>query len=99
MNKLIQRSFLNAFGTVVYISLVAEIMNHGEKIFGGKASIVGPIAFLTLFVLSAGVTASLILGKPVLMYLSGAKPEAIKLFLYTLGWLVIATIILFLVNL
>jgi preprotein translocase subunit SecF len=99
MNKLVQRSFLNALGTVVYVSAVAIIMQNGEKIFGGKSSIVGPISFLMLFVLSAAITSSLVLGKPLLMYLNDQKSEAVRLFIYTICWLVIAVVILFVSNL
>ena len=33
MHKLIQRSLLNALGTIAYVSVVAIIMQNGEKIF------------------------------------------------------------------
>ena len=95
MNKLIQRSFLNALGTVAYIILVASVMSTLQKYAGNKPDgFFAPVLFLTLFVLSAAVTAGLVLGKPVMMYFGGEKSEAIKLFLYTLGWLLIALIIL-----
>lgn len=92
MNNLIQRSFLNALGTIAYISFVATIMQNGEKVFGSMNQITGPIAFLTLFVLSAAVTGGLVLGKPALMYLNDQKLAAIKLFIYTLGWLALAVV-------
>ncbi len=98
MNKLVQRSLLNALGTIAYVSVVATIMQNGERIFGNINQTLAPIAFLTLFVLSAGVTGGLVLGKPVLMYLDNQKKEAIKLFLYTLGWLAAAVVILLIVS-
>ena len=98
MNKLIQRSFLNALGTAAYVAVVATIMQNGEKIFGGKSSIVGPISFLMLFVLSASITSGLVLGKPFLMYLNNQKSEAVRLFIYTICWLAFAVVILFLSN-
>ena len=94
MKKLIQRSFLNALGTIAYVSIVATIMQNGEKIFGSINKTTGPIAFLTLFVLSAAVTGGLVLGKPLLMYLNNQKSEAVRLFLYTLCWLALAIVIL-----
>jgi len=94
MNKLIQRSLLNALGTIAYVSVVATIMQNGEKVFESINETIAPIAFLTLFVLSAAVTGGLVLGKPVLMYLDSQKKEAIKLFLYTLCWLALAIVIL-----
>lgn len=95
MNKLIPRSLLNAAATVTYITIVALIMQNVQRIFGQqKDTLLDPIAALTLFVLSAAITASLVLGKPVLLFLDGNKHEAIKLFLYTLGWLALMLIIL-----
>jgi branched-subunit amino acid permease len=94
MNKLVQRSFLNALGTIAYVAVVATIMQNGEKIFGNINQTLAPIAFLTMFVLSAAVTGSLVLGKPVLMYLDNQKSDAIKLFVYTVCWLALAVVIL-----
>ena len=99
MNKLIQRSFLNALGTGVYVALIVTTMFNGEKMFGQVNNIFAPILFLLLFVTSAAITGSLVLGKPVLMYLDGAKREAIQLFLYTIGWLALGIIILLVVAL
>ncbi len=93
--KLIKRSFLNVLGTVAYVSVVAVIMSHGSQIFGKKDTALTPVAVLMLFVLSAAVTGSLVAGKPLLMYLNNEKSDAIKLFIYTLCWLALATLILF----
>ncbi len=94
-NKLIQRSFLNAFGTVAYVSLISLVMSQGSKIFGEKDTAVTPIAALSLFVLSAAVTGSLVVGKPLLLYIENQKSDAVKLFIYTLCWLGLFTLSLF----
>jgi hypothetical protein len=94
-NGVIQRSFLNALGTVAYVSLISLVMSQGSKIFGEKDTAVTPIAALTLFVLSAAVTGGLVVGKPLLMYIENQKTEAVKLFIYTLCWLGLFAIILF----
>ena len=99
MNKLVLRSFINALGVAVYASIVATLMQNGDKIFGKMNQATAPIAFLMLFVLSAGVTGGLVVGKPLLLYFDNKKTEAIKLFLYTLGWLALGTVILVLVSL
>src|SRR6185295_17393679 len=98
MNKLMQRGFLNALGTVAYVTLVATIMHSAQKIFRPEDTVFAPMAVLTLFVLSAAVTGGLVLGKPTLMYLNDQKKDAIKLFLYTIGWLAVATVIFVLAN-
>lgn len=99
MNKLIQRSFLNVLGTAAYITLITQLMNQAQKLAIEDDKTFAPILFLMLFVFSATITGSLIMGKPLLMFLSGEKSEAIKLFLYTLGWMGVAIIILIMVNL
>lgn len=99
MNKLISRSFLNALGTAVYIAVIATVLQNGDKLFRQMDNWSSPIAFLMLLVLSAAITASLVLGKPILMYMDGNKQEAVKMFLYTLGWLAVGVVILFLFNL
>lgn len=99
MNKLIQRSFFNALGTGVYVAAIVTIMQKGEKMLGQINEMFAPIVVLLLFVTSAAITGSLVLGKPVLMYLDGAKKEAIQLFLYTIGWLALGIIILLIVAL
>lgn len=96
MKKIVWRSFLNALGTIAYVSVIATLMQNGEKIFGEMDTTTGPIAFLTMFVLSAAVTSGLVLGKPILLYLNNQKTEAIKMFIFTLCWLALAVIILLL---
>lgn len=98
MNNLIQRSFLNALGTIAYVSVVATIMQNGEKIFNNMNQATAPIAFLTMFVLSAAVTGGLVVGKPILMYFNNQKSEAVRLFIYTLGWLFLGVTVLLLAS-
>ena len=95
MNKLIQRSFFNALGTVVYSAVIGTILFNGNKIFQPKDTAFAPISALILLVLSAAITGSLVVGKPVLMYIDCQKKDAVKLFIYTVCWLALATIILF----
>ena len=92
------RSFLNALGVTAYVAIIGTVMTNGERIFGEINKATGPIAFLMLFVLSAAVTGSLVLGKPILMYLNNQKSEAVKLFIYTLCWLALGVLILFIVS-
>jgi len=91
-------SFFNALGTVVYIVLVATIMQNGNRIFGEKDNFVTPVAALLLFTLSAVVVGSLVLGKPLTMYLDGKKKEAVGLFVQTAGWLAVFTIVAFIIT-
>ena len=89
MKNPILRSFVHSLGVVLYISLVALVMLHAEKWTGKEPGFLGPVIFLTLFVVSATVVGCLVLGKPVMLYLDGQKTESIKLLAYTLSWLVV----------
>lgn len=85
--KLILISFLNSIGVAIYVTGVSLVMRNGEKIFGKMDTFLGPIVFLLLFVLSAAITGTLVLGRPIILYLENRKADAIKLFIYTIGWL------------
>lgn len=81
---------LNAAGTALYITFVASLLFNASVtvIFSGtKDTVLIPIAMLLLFVLSASVTSSLVLGRPIIWYLDGKKKEAVSLFVATIGFL------------
>lgn len=88
---------VHSLGVLIYISLVASVMNNGERIFGDiDNNFLGPVLFLLLFVFSALVTSVLVLGRPILFWLEGLKKEAIRLLLYTIGSLFAVLMIVFL---
>jgi hypothetical protein len=97
--KLIISSLRNALGTAVYVALVALIILNGQKIFGTMRNIIGPIAFLLLFVTSAAITGFLVLGQPVMLYIDNKRQEAVRLFLLTVAWLFLFIIITLVLNL
>jgi len=88
-------SFLHALAVLIYVVLVALLMNNGEKLFGSMTGIWGPVAMLLLFTVSAAVTGLLVLGRPIYLFLNGNKKEALQFLFYTLGWLVIITLVVF----
>jgi hypothetical protein len=96
MRKILRYSFFHALGVAAYIILLVSVMFNIEKFVQGPDNILAPIAMLLLFVLSAAVTGSLVLVKPIMMYLNGEKADALKMFLFTLGWLFVFVIIFFL---
>jgi len=63
----------------------------------GNVAEVSVGAVLMLFVVSATVSGALVFGKPVLLYLDGKKQDAVKLFLTTLGWMVVILILIFVI--
>ncbi|MCX6794623.1 MAG: hypothetical protein NTY31_01295 [Candidatus Falkowbacteria bacterium] len=95
-SKLIGAAILNSLGVTIYVFLVAQIMNNGEKIFGKMAGPFAPVAFLLLFVFSALMTGGLILGRPIILFLDGQKKEGLKLLFYTGACLLILLILAFL---
>lgn len=97
-SKLIQISFLNSVGVLAYVSLVAWIMMNGERIFGQRKDVWGPILFLLLFVFSALATGLLVLGRPVWLYLNGEKKDSVKALFYTVGWMLLLLLLVFGIN-
>ena len=90
---------LNAFGTALYIACVSALMFNTETLFGGEGpdeTVLIPIAMLLLFVLSASITGSLVLGRPILWYMDGKKKDAVSLLMATLGFLAALTLVAFL---
>jgi len=85
--------FINAFGVFAYVALVSLVMSNGDRLFGKTDNFMSPIAFLLLFCLSALTVGSLVLGKPLLLYLDDKKKEAVALFLNTTAWLAIFTVV------
>lgn len=92
--NIVAESILLAVGVLVYVLLVAEILYFGNQVFGKAPSILGAATFLLLFVFSAIVVGSLVLGRSIYLYLTNNKHDAIRLFLYIVGWLFIIIILI-----
>lgn len=96
MNKTTQTALIDAALTSLYIAGVGTFMNFASKLkIGDDDSFFGPIAFLSVFVLSAAVTSSLMFGKPALWYLDGKKKEALSLGMQTIGFFFVITVVIF----
>lgn len=97
-NQILKVAALNAAGTTLYIALVATFFTNTSRLFANSPEhiILIPMAMLLLFVLSASVTGSLVLGRPILWYLDGKKKEAVALFVTTLAFLFVLTFLAFL---
>lgn len=93
-------AFLQASGLAAYCGLVGYLMWHGEtlKIFGPPFTFLGPTMFLVLFVVSALISALLILGYPFILFWEKKKTiEALKLVGYSIAWLAFYVFFLLLV--
>lgn len=91
-------SLRSALGVALYTAIVAFILFNGQTFFGKFENFWGPFAILLLFVISAAVIGALILGMPILTYFEGDKPGGIKLFAYSVGWLLALAIATFLIH-
>ncbi|HOZ36832.1 MAG TPA: hypothetical protein PLR18_03310 [bacterium] len=97
MKKILTRSLVHSLGVVIYILLVTGLMSKANDWFGKEDTALSGAAFLLLFVLSATVVGSLVLGKPILLYWDGEKKNALKMLFYTSGWLFVWLVLCFVV--
>jgi len=87
-------AFLQALGLVVYCNFVGLLVWRGEKLFGPPFGFWGPAFFFVVFSLSALIAALMTLGYPVVLFWVRKKRKtAIRLVLYTAGWLVLLAFI------
>lgn len=94
MNKeLLFKTFRNTTGAALYIFLVSQIMQNGEKLFGGPDNMFTPFAVLLLFSLSAAVVSGLIFGLSAILFFENKKTEGVKAAIYSVGWLGLYTLL------
>ncbi len=84
----------NALAATGYIVLVVLAINGLSNIQNLESSLVIPIIFLSLFVLSTAMMGYIFCYQPLRMYLDNKKEEAVKLFLKTVGMFAIITILI-----
>ena len=85
-------SLLQAAGLVLYVFLVANILQAGQQWFSlGHAvhPVLGATFFLMLFVFSAIISASIVLGYPVLLFFDGKRSLAVRIVFGTAAWLIL----------
>lgn len=77
--------FINAAVATLYISAIVSFMFYGLAHSHPDNSVFFPIAFISLFTLSAAVMGYLFLYKPLMLFLDGDKKNAVNLFLQTVA--------------
>lgn len=82
-------------GVAVYVTGISLLLSNAERIFGKMTGFLGPTVMLLLLVVSATTTGLLVFGRPVYMIYNGQKKEGPKLLFYTIGFLVLITVIVF----
>lgn len=97
-NSILKFAGLHALGTALYVALVSSFLFYVPRMFAANTedTVLIPIAMLLLFVVSASITGSLVLGRPILWYLDGKKKEAVSLLMTTLVFLFVITLFAFL---
>ncbi|HSD98288.1 MAG TPA: hypothetical protein VLB73_01140 [Patescibacteria group bacterium] len=77
--------FINAGAAALYIAGIVSIMFFGLARSHPDNSVFTPIAFVSLFTLSAAVMGYLFLYQPLMLFLDGHKKQAVNLFLQTVA--------------
>jgi len=85
---------INSLAALTYISLVGLVMYFGSDQRIGVSPIVGPVAIISLFTLSAAVMGYVFLYQPLVLYFDNRKKEALNLFLQTVAIFGVTTLIL-----
>ncbi len=95
-SKLFLYSLFHALGVLIYVLAISWFLSNGKKIFnnGKPDNFLAPAVMLILLIISATITGTLVLGKPILLYLENKKIEAIKMLSYTVGWLATIAILI-----
>lgn len=76
---------INAGVASLYITILASAMRYASSLSRPDDSFFAPIAFLSLFTLSAGFMGYVFLSQPIMMFLAGEKKQGVTLFVQTLG--------------
>lgn len=95
MEKIIRRALIDAIGTVVYVILVALFMSSIQDFAPQEDTVLAIASILLLFVCSAAITGFLVFGKPIMLYIDEKKREAVSLLGYTIGLLLLLTLLIF----
>lgn len=80
-------AFFQALGLVLYCSAVGYLMISGEGWFGSLNGVMGIVFFLLLFVVSALISASAVLGYPAWLVWQKNISQAVDLVFWTVFWI------------
>jgi hypothetical protein len=83
----VKKGFLQALGVTIYCSFVGLLMWKGNSLFGPVPNLIGPVAFLILFIVSALVCVALVFYQPYQLFIGNKKKQAVDLVMLTTAWL------------
>ena len=79
--------FLQASGLVTYILIISVFLNNVENIFHkDTGEYMAPILMLLLFIISAVISSTLVLGRAGVLFWEKKYSEAFTLLAWTIGW-------------
>lgn len=79
--------FLQASGLVAYILIISIFLNNIDNIFHKNiGEYMAPIIMLLLFIISAVISSSLVLGRAGVLFWEKKYSEAFTLLGWTVGW-------------
>ena len=96
-SKIIFWSIIDAAAVAVYVTGISLLLSNAERIFGKMTGFLGPMAMLLLLVVSAAITGLFVFGRPIYLIYEGQKTEGIKMISYTIGFLALITILVFII--
>lgn len=95
--NILSKSFLISIIVFIYVILISLILFSAENFINQITTIFGFTAFLLVLIISVSVCGGLIFGIPAMKITKGDQKAGIKLFLADLMWLVIFTLISFVI--
>lgn len=95
INAMKSHPAVNALVAALYIAAVASLINFGAAYAETEPGILGPIAFLSLFVVSAAVMGFLFLWRPAQLMTEGKTAESLRSFLSTVAFFALITLVFF----
>lgn len=95
-SKIFLQGLLHAIGVLVYTTAVSLFMFNSQRLVGQIKGFSGPLLMLLLLVLSVAIMGLLVFGRPVYLYFQDKKKEGLWLLFYTLLFIFIFTVSIFL---
>jgi len=92
--KFVLSGFCSMVGLFAYVTLVGFIMSRFDKLPDQAPGLLLPTTILMLFVFSALVSSSIVLGYPGWLYFEGRKKESLFAFVSVALWIFLALVIL-----
>jgi hypothetical protein len=90
---IVLKSLAHALGVMIYVFAVGWFMFNIGSFMGNVNGFIGIPLMLLLLIVSATITGSLVLGRPIMLYIDGDKKEAVKFLVSTIVWLLLILVV------